>query len=158
MLLVQIKHICIQIWMGLWILCLKADYAVIPDAYNAMRLYLNWVSMSVHQRLTSKAGGFLFRGRGDWGVLEVTAHAIYYKSSWWLWERPTDCIVLSLSKFYSSGDPLFLGDSPRPAFSGRSMSQFPTNELYPAPTDFGVWIPVRNYGVYNLTRSRGAHV
>jgi hypothetical protein len=60
------------------------------------------------------------------------------------------CIV-SLSKFYSSGDPLFLGDSPSPAFSGRSMSQFPTNELYPVPTTFGVWIPVRNYGVYNLT-------
>ena len=46
------------------------------------------------------------------------------------------CIV-SLSKFYSSEDPLFLGDSPSPAFSGRSMSQFPTNELFLVPTDFG---------------------
>jgi hypothetical protein len=45
------------------------------------------------------------------------------------------CIV-SLSKFYSSGDPLFLGHSPSPAFSGRSMSQFPTNELFLVPTDF----------------------
>jgi hypothetical protein len=44
-----------------------------------------------------------------------------------------------------------LGDSPSPAFSGRSMSQLPTNELYPVPADFGVWIPVRNCGVYNLT-------
>ena len=46
------------------------------------------------------------------------------------------CIV-SLSKFYSSGDPLFLGHSPSPAFFGRSMSQFPTNELFIVPTDFG---------------------
>jgi hypothetical protein len=38
------------------------------------------------------------------------------------------CIV-SLSKFYSSGDPLFLGHSPSPAFS--------TNELFLVPTDFG---------------------
>jgi hypothetical protein len=27
------------------------------------------------------------------------------------------CIDLSLSKFYSSGDPLFLGDSPSPVFT-----------------------------------------
>ena len=32
------------------------------------------------------------------------------------WERPTDCLV-SLSKFYSSEDPLFLGDSPSPVFT-----------------------------------------
>jgi hypothetical protein len=38
------------------------------------------------------------------------------------------CIV-SLSKFYSSGDPLFLRHSPSPAFS--------TNELFLVPTDFG---------------------
>ena len=38
------------------------------------------------------------------------------------------CIV-SLSKFYSSGDPLFLGHSPSPAFS--------TNELFLVPTGFG---------------------
>ena len=46
------------------------------------------------------------------------------------WERPTDCLVLCLlSKFYSSGDPLFLGQSPSPAFS--------TNELFLVPTGFG---------------------
>ena len=38
------------------------------------------------------------------------------------------CIVC-LSKFYSSGDPLFLGHSPSPAFS--------TNELFLVPTGFG---------------------
>jgi hypothetical protein len=38
------------------------------------------------------------------------------------------CIV-SLSKFYSSGDPLFLGYSPSPAFS--------TNELFLVLTGFG---------------------
>jgi hypothetical protein len=38
-------------------------------------------------------------------------------------------LVLSLSKFYSSGDPLFLGHSPSLAFS--------TNELFLVPTDFG---------------------
>jgi hypothetical protein len=38
------------------------------------------------------------------------------------------CIV-SLSKFYSSGDPLFLGHSPSPAFS--------TNELFLVLTGFG---------------------
>ena len=38
------------------------------------------------------------------------------------------CIV-SLSKFYSSVDPLFLGHSPSPAFS--------TNELFLVPTGFG---------------------
>ena len=35
------------------------------------------------------------------------------------------CIV-SLSKFYSSGDPLFLGHSPSPAFSANELSLVPT--------------------------------
>jgi hypothetical protein len=48
----------------------------------------------------------------------------------WFWELPTDCPLLCpLSKFYSSGDPLFFGHSPSPAFS--------TNELFLVPTGFG---------------------
>jgi hypothetical protein len=53
-------------------------------------------------------------------------------------------LMIILSKFYFSGrTPFSLGHSPGPAFSGRSMSRVPTNELFPALTDFGVWIPVR---------------
>ena len=37
--------------------------------------------------------------------------------------------IVSLSKFYSSGDPLFLEHSPSPASS--------TNELFLVPTGFG---------------------
>ena len=45
----------------------------------------------------------------------------------WFWELPTDCLVLCLfSKFYSSGDPLFLGHSPSPAFSANELSLVPT--------------------------------
>ena len=54
----------------------------------------------------------LRRGVGSYGtrnVVEVIES--------WFWERLTDCLVLSLFKFYSSGDPFFLGHSPSPAFS-----------------------------------------
>jgi hypothetical protein len=53
-------------------------------------------------------------------------------------ERPTEsCIDLFLSKFYSSGDPPFKEGFRQPCLYGRSMSRFPTNELFPVPTDHG---------------------
>ena len=49
-------------------------------------------------------------------LLEVTAHAICQSYRNYRWERQSGSIV-SLSKFYSSGDPLFLGHSPSPVFT-----------------------------------------
>jgi hypothetical protein len=65
--------------------------------------------------------GLLVGSYGTRNVIEVIEP--------WYWERPTDCLVLCLSKFYSSGDPLFLGHLPSRAFS--------TNELFLVPTGFG---------------------
>ena len=56
------------------------------------------------------------------------------------WERPTDCLVLSLSKFYSSGDPLFLGHSPSPVFTAvLERAMFATEPIG---------------GAFNLTQTR----
>jgi hypothetical protein len=46
------------------------------------------------------------------------------------------CIVSVLVLIFR-GSP-FLGAFAYPCLYGRTMSQFPTNELFPVPTDFGV--------------------
>jgi hypothetical protein len=56
---------------------------------------------------------------------------------------------------FRGGTPFYLGHSPGPAFSGRSMSQLPTNEPFPAPTDFGA-DPRPISGAYNLTTTNVA--
>jgi hypothetical protein len=83
--------------------------------YLLKHLYLNdWDLISPTEKPTRRDRLHWQKRFGSYGTRNIVVIGMMV-----FLERPTECLLLSpdLSKFYSSGVPLFLGDSPSPVFT-----------------------------------------